>query len=290
MLKYRLKTYQRYRRSAMGQLNVGNSFWSAFAAIFHENGSYSEAWSGRLVLVAWWAAILILTSTYTANLTAWLTQARLQGQIDTVADLLNNPAYSYGVIGSTGTESAIKRQRNRSPLYNTLYRNMDANGWIVRTSEADGVAKVQDGNFALFLPKSTIFSYNNQQPCNTRLAAETFERSIYGVVMQKPALFLKVINAFVTFSIESGIIRSLEHKWFVEKGQCQGKDSGADGAGVSGQMRPGDMTGIIMVIYASMAIGFLLLIVEKCRHSRYKAKKYRLKEVAKTAPVNAVSE
>lgn len=143
-----------------------------------------------------------------------LAKHQLKGEVDTVADLLNSPNYKYGVIGSTGTEGSIKRVAARSSAFNTLYKNMQTNGWI-STKESDAIARLQtESNFALFLPRSTIMAYNSKLPCNTRLALESFEKSIYGIAQQSPPRYLHIVNQFVTESLENGRIARLEHKWF----------------------------------------------------------------------------
>ncbi len=52
--------------------------------------------TGRIVAVTWWLGIVILTSTYTANLTAFLTVSRIQTSITSVEELAAQSKITYG--------------------------------------------------------------------------------------------------------------------------------------------------------------------------------------------------
>ncbi|GFR99601.1 glutamate receptor subunit protein GluR1 precursor [Elysia marginata] len=55
-----------------------------------------RSFSGRVVGSAWWFFTLIIISSYTANLAAFLTIEKLVVSIDSADDLINNPKISYG--------------------------------------------------------------------------------------------------------------------------------------------------------------------------------------------------
>lgn len=122
-----------------------------------ESGSgLNESTSGAAVQVFWYTGLFALLSAYTANLTAFLTQARLVSDIGTVADLLNSPSYQYGtlpfhlvvplfmsrdegIIGSTGTETSLKRMKG--DVYKTIYRRMQEAGNVI-FNESHGIQRV----------------------------------------------------------------------------------------------------------------------------------------------------
>lgn len=59
--------------------------------------------SGRIVGSVWWFFTLILISSYTANLAAFLTSERLQSLIESAEDLAKQTEIKYGTVigGST---------------------------------------------------------------------------------------------------------------------------------------------------------------------------------------------
>ena len=69
------------------------------------NGDGKQAASTRIVGGIWWFFTLIIISSYTANLAAFLTVERMIAPIDSVEDLADQSDISYGTLeaGSTMT-------------------------------------------------------------------------------------------------------------------------------------------------------------------------------------------
>jgi len=72
--------------------------------LWHQFHLYRSA-SGRIIGGAWWFAVLITISSYTANLAAFLTIEKLLTPIESADDLVKQTEISYGVVdgGSTKT-------------------------------------------------------------------------------------------------------------------------------------------------------------------------------------------
>lgn len=59
--------------------------------------------SGRVVGSSWWFFTLIIISTYTANLAAFLTVERMLTPIESADDLANQREISYGTLSAGST-------------------------------------------------------------------------------------------------------------------------------------------------------------------------------------------
>lgn len=64
--------------------------------------------SGRLVASLWWLFTLIVISSYTANLAAFLTVERLVPPIDKVEDLAKQTEIKYGTVDSGSTKEFFR--------------------------------------------------------------------------------------------------------------------------------------------------------------------------------------
>lgn len=62
-----------------------------------------SAASSRIVSVSWWFFTLILVSSYTANLAAFLTVERMKPRIENVEDLARQSAIKYGTTQESST-------------------------------------------------------------------------------------------------------------------------------------------------------------------------------------------
>ncbi|XP_044316490.1 glutamate receptor ionotropic, kainate 1 isoform X4 [Drosophila rhopaloa] len=83
-----------------------NSFWFAIGALMQQGSDlYPRATSTRIVGGCWFFFCLIIISSYTANLAAFLTVERMISPIESASDLADQTEISYGTLegGSTMT-------------------------------------------------------------------------------------------------------------------------------------------------------------------------------------------
>lgn len=88
----------------VNEFSILNSFWFALGAFMQQGCDLSpRSISGRIVGSVWWFFTLILISSYTANLAAFLTVERMVTPIKSAEDLASQTEVQYGTIryGST---------------------------------------------------------------------------------------------------------------------------------------------------------------------------------------------
>ncbi|GIY82175.1 glutamate receptor ionotropic, kainate 1 [Caerostris darwini] len=88
------------------QFSLGNSFWFTIVTLMHQGCDLNpKATSTRIIGAIWWFFTLIMISSYTANLAAFLTVERMITPIESVEDLAEQSKISYGTLegGSTMT-------------------------------------------------------------------------------------------------------------------------------------------------------------------------------------------
>jgi len=64
--------------------------------------------SGRIVGSVWWFFTLIIISSYTANLAAFLTVERMQSPIESAEDLAKQTEIKYGMVDSGTTREFFR--------------------------------------------------------------------------------------------------------------------------------------------------------------------------------------
>ena len=92
-----------YPRSTSGRI-VGSMWWFMLSLFIF----YPRSTSGRIVGSVWWFFTLIIISSYTANLAAFLTMERMQSPIESAEDLAKQTEIKYGTISSGSTRSFFK--------------------------------------------------------------------------------------------------------------------------------------------------------------------------------------
>ena len=92
---------------------MSNSFWFAVGTLMQQGSDINpHAVSTRIVGGIWWFFTLIIISSYTANLAAFLTVERMVSPIENAEDLSKQTKISYGTIagGSTMTFFRVRRR------------------------------------------------------------------------------------------------------------------------------------------------------------------------------------
>ena len=144
---------------------LANSFWFAVGTLMQQGSDLNpRAASTRIVGGIWWFFTLIIISSYTANLAAFLTVERMATPIEKADDLAEQSDIQYGTLlgGSTMTffrDSQIEtyqkmwRSDQISSIHNSLYRllrYMESKEPAVFVSTyKEGVQRVLEGQTVL---------------------------------------------------------------------------------------------------------------------------------------------
>jgi len=91
------------------QFTLNNSWWITTGSVMRQGSDVNpQSPSTRLITLVWAFFTLIIISSYTANLAAFLTVQRLQSPIESVEDLSKQTAIKYGAQRSGSTENFFK--------------------------------------------------------------------------------------------------------------------------------------------------------------------------------------
>lgn len=100
---------------------AGNSFWFTIVTLMHQGCDLNpKATSTRMVGTIWWFFTLILISSYTANLAAFLTVERMITPIESVEDLADQSKIAYGTLDSGSTMTFFRD--SKLELYQKMWR------------------------------------------------------------------------------------------------------------------------------------------------------------------------
>ncbi|XP_017288881.1 rho guanine nucleotide exchange factor 12 [Kryptolebias marmoratus] len=140
-----------------------------------------RALSTRCVSGVWWAFTLIIISSYTANLAAFLTVQRMEVPIESVDDLADQTAIEYGTMhgGSTMTFFMNSRYQTYQRMWNFMHSKQPS---VFVKSTEEGIARVLKSNYA-YLLESTMNEYYRQRNCNLTQIGGLLDTKGYGIGM-----------------------------------------------------------------------------------------------------------
>uniref|UniRef100_A0AAY4ESW2 Glutamate receptor n=1 Tax=Denticeps clupeoides TaxID=299321 RepID=A0AAY4ESW2_9TELE len=166
---------------------IFNSLWFSLGAFMQQGCDISpRSLSGRIVGGVWWFFTLIIISSYTANLAAFLTVERMVSPIESAEDLAKQTEIAYGTLDSGSTKEFFRR--SKIAVYEKMWSYMkSAEPSVFAKTTPEGVARVRKskGKFA-FLLESTMNEYIEQRkPCDTMKVGGNLDSKGYGVATPK---------------------------------------------------------------------------------------------------------
>lgn len=132
----------------------------------------------------WWFFSLIMTSSYTANLAAFLTRKNLETPIESVEALAKQTKIKYGVLRGGSTESFF-RNTNFS-TYKRMWTFMkEAKPDVFVNSNEEGVNRVLTAKNSLYayLMESTGIEYEIETNCELKQVGGWLDTKSYGIAM-----------------------------------------------------------------------------------------------------------
>ncbi|KAM7421160.1 hypothetical protein PAMA_015358 [Pampus argenteus] len=246
----------RERRDMLeNQYTLGNSLWFPVGG-FMQQGSeiMPRALSTRCVSGVWWAFTLIIISSYTANLAAFLTVQRMEVPIESPDDLADQTNIEYGTIhgGSTMTFFMNSRYQTYQRMWN--YMNSKQPSVFVKSTE-EGIVRVVNSKYA-FLLESTMNEYHRGLNCNLTQIGGLLDTKGYGIGMPLGSPFRDEITLAILQLQENNRLEILKRRWW-EGGQCpKEEDHRAKGLGME------NIGGIFVVLICGLIIAVFVAIME----------------------------
>ncbi|KAF7395848.1 hypothetical protein HZH68_009898 [Vespula germanica] len=248
------------------QFSVSNSFWFITGTFLRQgSGLNPKATSTRIVGGIWWFFTLIIISSYTANLAAFLTVERMITPIENAADLAEQTEISYGTLEGGSTMTFFRD--SKIGTYQKMWRFMESKtpSVFVKTYE-EGVKRVLEGDYA-FLMESTMLDYAVQRDCNLTQIGGLLDSKGYGIATPKGSPWRDKISLAILELQEKGVIQILYDKWWKNTGDVcnrdeKNKESKASALGVE------NIGGVFVVLLCGLALAILVAILEFCWNSK----------------------
>uniref|UniRef100_A0AAQ4QVY7 Glutamate receptor n=1 Tax=Gasterosteus aculeatus aculeatus TaxID=481459 RepID=A0AAQ4QVY7_GASAC len=245
------------------EFGIFNSLWFSLDA---------AAVTGRV----WWFFTLIIISSYTANLAAFLTVERMVSPIESAEDLAKQTDIAYGTLDSGSTKEFFRR--SKIAVYEKMWGYMkSAEPTVFTKTTAEGVARVRKskGKYA-FLLESTMNEYTEQRkPCDTMKVGGNLDSKGYGVATPKGSQLRTPVNLAVLKLSEAGVLDKLKNKWWYDKGECGPKDSGSKDKS-SQALSLSNVAGVFYILVGGLGLAMLVALIEFCYKSRNEAKRMKL--------------
>ncbi|XP_073988845.1 kainate-type ionotropic glutamate receptor subunit 1D isoform X1 [Rhodnius prolixus] len=260
------------------QFTLLNCMWFAIGSLMQQGCDFlPKAVSTRMVAGMWWFFTLIMISSYTANLAAFLTVERMDSPIESAEDLAKQTKIKYGALRG-GSTASFFRDSNFS-TYQRMWSFMEsARPSVFTDSNSDGVERVTKGkgNYA-FLMESTSIEYVIERDCDLTQIGGLLDSKGYGIAMPPNSPYRTAISGAVLKLQEEGKLHVLKTKWWKEKrggGAC--RDDALKSSSAANELGLANVGGVFVVLMGGMGVACVIAVCEFVWKSRKVAVEERL--------------
>nr|CAH7759919.1 unnamed protein product [Callosobruchus chinensis] len=250
-----------------------NSLWFALGAFMQQGGELSpRSISGRIVGACWWFFTLILISSYTANLAAFLTVERMVAPINSAEDLASQTEVEYGTLYHGATWDFFRR--SQLTLYSKMWEFMSSRKHVFVKTYNEGIKRVRQskGKYALLIESPKNDYINEREPCDTMKVGRNLDSKGFGIASPLGSPLRDAINLAVLSLTEDGELTKLKNKWWYDRTECvrDKQDTSTNELSLS------NVAGIFYILIAGLFLAMAVSLLEFCYKSHTEAKRAKI--------------
>ncbi|XP_069851022.1 glutamate receptor 1-like, partial [Dipodomys merriami] len=270
------KPFAHSEAALLAQLAMGGKKGLNMQGTGYEGDMVQNTWSlsGRIVGGVWWFFTLIIISSYTANLAAFLTVERMVSPIESAEDLAKQTEIAYGTLEAGSTKEFFRRSKIAVFEKMWTYMKSAEPSVFVRTTE-EGMIRVRKskGKYA-YLLESTMNEYIEQRkPCDTMKVGGNLDSKGYGIATPKGSALRNPVNLAVLKLNEQGLLDKLKNKWWYDKGECG--SGGGDSKDKTSALSLSNVAGVFYILIGGLGLAMLVALIEFCYKSRSESKRMK---------------
>ncbi|XP_015124600.1 glutamate receptor ionotropic, kainate 2 [Diachasma alloeum] len=240
--------------------DLKNSLWLTTPSIVQAGSDIlPRADSTRLAASMWWFFILIMVSSWTANLTAFLTATKKDVSISSVTELAAQTKIKYGAIRGGSTAGFFKG--SNTTIYKKMWAAMnEAKPSVFTEKNEEGVERVDKGKRTYaFLMESTGIEYAIERNCNLVKVGDLLDSKGYGIALPPNSPYRTLFSEGILKLQERGILRQLKNKWWLQGSKnCTANQPLPS----SGRLTMVHVGGVYLVFIFGLFLAFLFAIFE----------------------------
>ncbi|KAL8573211.1 hypothetical protein ACOMHN_036196 [Nucella lapillus] len=296
--------------------DLKESIWFVIGSVtLAGGGDPPRCLASRLLVAGFWFFSVVIMSTFTANLAAFLTVSRMGTTIASLDELAAQSDVKYSVVRDSNVMAYFEHQAAIERNFYELWKNMSLGGtkpgagtdqslavwdyplgdkfgnmWsamkttgLLNTTQ-DGLERVLAGNFAL-ISESPVIKYLVSHHCALTAVGDQFSVRPYAFALKEKSLFTSKFTTAILQLQKQRELEDLKRKWWDgDKVACpaESRDQGLDLS---------SLTGTFIVMGGGLVLGIVVLGVEfllSRRNGRQKKEMSPEKDGEGSKPVSTV--
>ncbi|XP_067367377.1 glutamate receptor ionotropic, kainate 3 isoform X1 [Channa argus] len=232
-----------------------NSFWFGVGSLMQQGSELMpKALSTRIIGGIWWFFTLIIISSYTANLAAFLTVERMDSPVDSADDIAKQTKIEYGVVKDGATMTFFKKSKVSTFEKMWAFMSSRPSTSLVKSIE-DGIQRVLKSDYALIMESTTI-DYITRRNCNLTQVGGIIDSKGYGIGTPLGSPYRDKITIAILSILEDGRLHMLKEKWW-SGSSCLDEERHE-----TGPMGIQNLGGIFIVLASGLVLSVFVAIAE----------------------------
>ncbi|XP_048102525.1 glutamate receptor ionotropic, delta-1 isoform X2 [Alosa alosa] len=250
--------------------SLHSAIWVVYGAFVQQGGdSVVGSVALRIVMGSWWLFTLIVCSSYTANLAAYLTVSRMDNSIRTFQDLARQVDLAYGTVRDSAVydyfkakgTNPLEQDSTYAELWRTISKN-DGQDYSV-SSPSEGIRKAKKGPFAFLWDKAVVeYAALTDDDCSITVTGNSLSSKGYGIALQHGSPYRDLFSQKILELQEKGDLDVLKQKWWPRMGRCEltGHAGGSSPDGRSLKLH--SFAGVFCILAAGLLLACLVAGLE----------------------------
>ncbi|XP_017861458.1 PREDICTED: glutamate receptor 1 [Drosophila arizonae] len=257
----------------LNEFSLLNSFWYSLAAFMQQGCDLTPpSIAGRIAAAVWWFFTIILISSYTANLAAFLTVERMVAPIKSPEDLAMQTDVQYGTLLHGSTWDFF--HRSKIGLHTKMWEYMNANPHLSVRTYDEGIRRVRTskGKYALLVESPKNEYVNARAPCDTMKVGRNIDTKGFGIATPIGSPLRNRLNLAVLSLKENGELLKLRNKWWFDKTECN-PNLDSQETSTPNELSLSNVAGIYYILIGGLLLAVLVAILEficRSKTSRHK--------------------
>ncbi|XP_052825715.1 ionotropic receptor 25a [Octopus bimaculoides] len=265
--------------------DMKESMWFVIGSLTQSGGGDPpSSFSSRVLVAGFWFFCIIMMSTFTANLAAFLTARRYTSDLSSLDDLAAQTEINFSVMANSSTMRYFERMAKIENLFDTKWKKMNfkhgsagdfegnlavwnypvseknaniwkriqANGMVANSSE--GLQRVRDGNFA-YITESPIVEYYTKKYNDLTSIGNPFSSRPYAFAFKQNSELVDQFSKHILQLQQKSVLEDLKRKWW-PKSTEETKVKDSEGLSVE------SLSGTFIVLGIGLACSLLFLALE----------------------------
>uniref|UniRef100_A0AAY4DHK5 Glutamate receptor n=1 Tax=Denticeps clupeoides TaxID=299321 RepID=A0AAY4DHK5_9TELE len=258
-----------HQQSSASSGSLHSAVWIVYGAFVQQGGdSVVGSVALRIVMGSWWLFTLIVCSSYTANLAAYLTVSRMDNTIRTFQDLAKQMDVAYGTVRDSAVYDYF-RAKGTNPLeqdstYAELWRTISKNNGheFSVSSPSEGIRKAKKGPYAFLWDMAVVeYAALTDDDCTVTVTGNSLSSKGYGIAMQHGSPYRDLFSQKILELQEKGDLDVLKQKWWPRTGRCD-LNSHANAQPDGRSLKLQSFAGVFCILAFGLLLGCLVAGLE----------------------------